>query len=110
VLEGLAPSPVVSSGPSPSRVVLAALAQPFLYGHALGLLVLLPVMLVCSTKVVWKLGEHTRSTTVRVRQLQARSRYASQEPFIAYGGKECTENATYGIIIVDGAPLAYKLC
>ena len=36
--------------------------------------------------------------------------HAHQEPFVADGGKECTENATYIIIIVDGAPVAYKLC
>ena len=28
-----------------------------------------------STEVVWKLWEHSRSTTVHVRQLRARSRY-----------------------------------
>ena len=65
-----------------------------------------------STEVVWKLWEHSRSTTVQVRQLRARSIevHANKDPFIADGGKERTESATYVVIIVDGAPVAYKLC
>ena len=59
---------------------------------------------------MWKLGEQSRGTTVRVRQLHPRPRYANQKPFIAYGCKECMANTTYEIIKIDDPPrgLAYK--